>query len=39
MQSWWDAIATLIEAIAHMGAGAASSGMSFEPVVPDELRK
>ena len=39
MENIWSAIASLIEAIANMGAGAASSTVSFEPELPEELRK
>ncbi|MEY8574665.1 cyclic lactone autoinducer peptide [Oscillospiraceae bacterium 21-37] len=39
MAGLWSAIASLIEAIANLGAGAASSGATYEPIVPDELSK
>ena len=39
MAGLWSAIASLIEAIANLGAGAASSGAAYEPVVPEELCK
>lgn len=39
MAGLWSAIASLIEAIANLGAGAASSGAAYEPVVPEELLK
>lgn len=39
MAGLWSAIASLIEAIANLGAGAASSGVAYEPIVPDELSK
>lgn len=39
MAGLWSAIASLIEAIANLGAGAASSGAAYEPIVPDELSK
>jgi cyclic lactone autoinducer peptide len=39
MVDFWNAIASLIEAIANSGAGAASMGVNFEPEVPEELRK
>lgn len=32
-------IASLIEVIANMGAGAASGGIGYEPELPEELRK
>lgn len=35
----WSIIAAIIEAIANMGAGAASTGVGYEPVLPEELRK
>lgn len=35
----WSAIASFIELIANLGAGMASSGAGYEPVVPEELRK
>ena len=37
--SVWSWVAKLIEAIAGFGAGAMSSGYSYEPEVPEELRK
>lgn len=39
MTTFWSVIASTIEAIANMGAGMASSGMGYEPNVPDELKK
>ena len=39
MVDFWNAIASLIAAIANSGAGAASMGVNFEPEVPEELRK
>lgn len=39
MINLWSAIASLIEGIAKMGAGAASTGAIYEPEVPEELRK
>lgn len=39
MANLWLAIASFIEAFANFGAGAASVGMSYEPEVPEELRK
>lgn len=35
----WSAIASLMEMVASMGAGAASTAMSYEPEVPEELKK
>lgn len=35
----WNVIATLVEAIANMGAGAASWAMSYEENIPEALRK
>lgn len=39
MGNLWSAIASIIEAIANLGAGAASSGCSYEPELPEELHK
>lgn len=39
MDNVWDAIASVIEAIANAGAGAASWGANYEPEIPEELRK
>lgn len=39
MSSIWSMLASLIERIANMGAGAASMGISYEPEVPEELRQ
>lgn len=39
MGSLWNAIASFIEAIANLGAGAASTSTSYEPELPEELRK
>lgn len=39
MSAFWSMIASLVEAIANMGAGMASTGASYEPVVPKELKK
>lgn len=39
MEKIWSAIASLIEAIANMGAGAASNVTGYEPELPEELRK
>ena len=39
MINLWSALASLIEGIAKMGAGAASSGATYEPEVTEELRK
>lgn len=33
----WEIIASIIEIIANMGAGAASSTMGYEPELPEEL--
>lgn len=35
----WLAVASLMECIATIGAGAASSFLAYEPEVPEELRK
>lgn len=35
----WDILAAIIEALASMGAGAASTGVGYEPELPEELRK
>ena len=39
MINLWSALASLIEGMAKMGAGAASCGATSEPEVPEELRK
>ena len=35
----WEIIAKVIEAIANLGAGAASGGIAYEPELPEELKK
>ena len=35
----WTIVASLIEAIAKAGAGAASTGAGYEPQLPEDLRK
>lgn len=35
----WLAVTSMVEWIAAMGAGAASSAVMYEPEVPEELRK
>lgn len=35
----WEMIATIVEAIANFGAGAASAGLGYEPELPEELKK
>lgn len=35
----WSVFAMIIEAIANLGAGAVSTGIAYEPEVPEELRK
>lgn len=37
MESIYDVLASIIEAIANLGAGAASMGVAYEPEVPEEL--
>lgn len=39
MENLWSVLASIIEAIANLGAGAASNGMGYEPELPEELRK
>lgn len=39
MSDIWSVIAFVLEAIAKMGAGAASGGIGFEPDLPKELRR
>lgn len=39
MTDLWNAVASLVETIANLGAGAASSGANYEPEIPEELRK
>ena len=39
MNSAWSVIASIIEALANLGAGMVSTGVFFEPEGPEELRK
>ena len=39
MENVWNIIASLIEAVANLGAGAASMGVAYEPEVPTELQR
>lgn len=39
MANFWTVIASFVEAVAKLGAGAASMGANYEPEVPEELRK
>ncbi len=39
MTNLWTAVASLVEKVAEMGAGAASSATVYEPEVPEELKK
>jgi cyclic lactone autoinducer peptide len=39
MTDFWSIVASLIETIANLGAGAASNGFGYEPDLPIELRK
>lgn len=39
MNSIWEAIAAMLEAIANLGAGCVSTGSAYEPELPEELRK
>lgn len=39
MTSVWSALASIIQALANLGAGMASTAASYEPEVPEELRK
>lgn len=39
MADFWSIVASLIEKIANLGAGAASNGACYEPDVPAELRR
>lgn len=39
MTELWNSIASIIEAIANLGAGVASIGTGYEPEVPENLRK
>lgn len=38
MSRLWNALATVIEAVAKAGAGAASAGLTYEPELPSELK-
>jgi len=37
MENVYNVLASIIEAIANLGAGAASMGIGYEPEVPEEL--
>lgn len=39
MNGVWSLLAFVIESFANLGAGMASSGISYEPELPEELRK
>lgn len=39
MNGVWTLLASMIEALANLGAGMASSGAGYEPELPKELRK
>lgn len=39
MESVWSAIASVLEMLANLGAGMASSGWGYEPELPEELQK
>lgn len=39
MEKMWSMLASIIEAFANLGAGAASSGCGYEPELPEELQK
>lgn len=39
MDNLWNVVASLLEAIANIGAGAASAGVGYEPEMPSELVK
>lgn len=39
MSVFGSSLASLVEIVANLGAGMASSGMGYEPEVPEELRK
>ncbi len=39
MTSVWSALASIIQTLANLGAGMVSTGATYEPEVPEELRK
>lgn len=39
METILSMIAKLIETVANVGAGAASSGLGYEPEVPEQLKQ
>lgn len=39
MKNVWEAIAAMLDAIANLGAGLVSTGLAYEPELPEELRK
>ncbi len=39
MTTVWTLLASVIEGIANFGAGLASTGMGYEPVLPKDLQK
>ena len=39
MTNLWEFVASIVEAVAHVGAGAASAGLAYEPELPDELKQ
>lgn len=39
MNGVWSLVAFLVESLANLGAGMASTGIGYEPELPEELRK
>lgn len=39
MMNIWMLITSFVEGVANFGAGMVSSGVGYEPEVPEELRK
>ena len=39
MNGVWSLLASVVEALANLGAGMASAGIGYEPELPEELRK
>ena len=39
MNGVWSLLASVVEALANLGAGMASTGIGYEPELPEELRK
>lgn len=39
MNGVWSLLASVVEALANLGAGMASTGIGYEPELPEEPRK